>query len=51
MCFLKLQEFQTISAIFGPMAAILDGQGTSLRDLHCSNQKVHFAKVDHSTIL
>ena len=45
MCFFKIPEFRTILAIFGPVTAILDGQGTSLRGLHCSNQKVHFAKV------
>ena len=41
----------TILAIFGPIAAILDGQGTSLRGLHCSNQKVHLAKVAQNAIL
>ena len=41
MCFLKLPEFQ---AIFGPVAVILDGQGTSFRGLHSSDQNVHLEK-------
>ena len=47
----KLQEFQTILAIFEPMGAIFDGQCTSFRGLHCSDQKVYFPKVAHSPIL
>ena len=51
MYIFKIQEFRKIFAIFGPVAAILIFQNTSLRGVQVSNQKVCFVKVVCSAIL
>ena len=40
VCYFQILEFRKISAIFGPVAVILNFQHTSLRGFQCSNQKV-----------
>ena len=49
--YFKILEFRQILSFFGPVAAILNFQDTSLRGLQCSNKKVCLAKVVRSSIL
>ena len=51
VCFFKILEFQNISAIFGPVAAIFRPFWGHLRVFQCLNQKVCSAKVVRSAIL